>query len=101
MSPVKAVCEAPSRVVGLVMAGKARALLHGRYYVSTEDIQRVAHPVLRHRILTNFNAEADGVGSNEVIDLLLDKVPRDPSDTIDDTLAKRVFAEGKTSQSEE
>ncbi len=84
----------------LVMAGKARALLHGRYYVSTEDIQRVAHPALRHRVITNFNAEADGVGSNEVVDLLLREVPRDPSDTIDETLAKRVFADGKGSQSE-
>ncbi len=85
----------------LVMAGKARALLHGRYYVSTEDVQQVAYPVLRHRILTNFNAEADGIGSNEVIGLLLKEVPRDPSDTIDDSLAQRVFAEGKTLQSEE
>ncbi|HZY83309.1 MAG TPA: AAA family ATPase, partial [Gemmataceae bacterium] len=45
----------------LVLAAKARAVLYGRYYVSTEDIRAVAGPVLRHRIITNFNAEAEGV----------------------------------------
>jgi MoxR-like ATPase len=45
----------------LILAGKARALLKGRYHVSTEDIRQVALPVLRHRIVTNFNAEAEGV----------------------------------------
>src|SRR5438876_10431936 len=42
----------------LVLGAKARAVLHGRYYVSCEDIREVARPVLRHRIITNFNAEA-------------------------------------------
>src|SRR5262249_15301472 len=45
----------------LVLAGKARAMLHGRYHVTIEDIQAAAHPVLRHRIVLNFNAEADGI----------------------------------------
>ncbi|HEV3446733.1 MAG TPA: AAA family ATPase, partial [Gemmataceae bacterium] len=44
----------------LVLGAKARAVLHGRYYVSCEDIRAVAAPVLRHRIITNFNAEAEG-----------------------------------------
>ncbi len=76
----------------LVLAGKARALIHGRYYVSTEDIRQVAYPVLRHRIITNFNAEAEGVRSDDVVRNLIDEVPHDASETIDDDLASRVFA---------
>ena len=47
----------------LVLGAKARAVLNGRYYVSCEDIREVAIPVLRHRIITNFNAEAEGIRS--------------------------------------
>src|SRR5262249_37287101 len=47
----------------LILAAKARAVLHGRYYVSCEDVRSVAVPVLRHRIITNFNAEAEGIKS--------------------------------------
>ena len=43
-----------------MLGAKARAVLHGRFYVSRDDIRAVAHPVLRHRIMTNFNAEAEG-----------------------------------------
>ena len=45
----------------MVLGGKVRALLKGRYTVSTEDIQALAKPVLRHRILTNFHAESEGI----------------------------------------
>ena len=76
----------------LVMAGKARALLEGRYYVSTDDIRAVAHPVLRHRVLTNFNAEAEGISSDEIIRRLIEAVPPDSSATMDEALAGRVFA---------
>ena len=58
----------------LVLGAKARAILHGRYHVAYEDIKAVAAPVLRHRILTNFNAEADGITSLDVINRLLEKV---------------------------
>ena len=58
----------------LVLGAKARAILHGRYHVSYEDIKAVAIPVLRHRILTNFNAEADGITSLDIINGLLEKV---------------------------
>ena len=58
----------------LVLGAKARAIMHGRYHVSYEDIKAVAKPVLRHRILTNFNAEADGITSLDIISQLLDKV---------------------------
>ncbi len=56
----------------LVLGGKARAIMHGRYHVSYDDIRAVAKPVLRHRILTNFNAEADGISSLDIIDRLLE-----------------------------
>jgi MoxR-like ATPase len=64
----------------LVLAAKARAVLHGRYYVSCEDIRAVAHPVLRHRIITNFNAEAEGIKPDDIIERLINLVPRDPQD---------------------
>ncbi len=55
----------------LLLAGKARAVLHGRPAVSLEDIRAVAPPVLRHRILVNFQAEADGVDAEQVVSRLL------------------------------
>jgi len=76
----------------LILAGKARAILRGRYFVSAEDVRAVAHPVLRHRILTNFNAEADGVRSDDIIDQLLESVPADASAEMDAAMAGRVFA---------
>ena len=51
----------------LVLAAKARALTHGRYHVAGEDIQALVPPVLRHRLLTNFHAESDGVTSDEIL----------------------------------
>lgn len=62
----------------LILASKARALLKGRYHVSIDDIQAVAAPVLRHRILVNFRAEADHVTVEDIIQKLLEtvKVPQ-------------------------
>jgi MoxR-like ATPase len=59
----------------LILGAKARALTDGRYHVSFEDIRALAHPVLRHRILTNFRAESEGVTSDALIDELLRIVP--------------------------
>jgi MoxR-like ATPase len=64
----------------LVLGAKARAVLHGRYYVSCEDIRAVAAPVLRHRIITNFNAEAEGVKADDIVQRLADLIPRDPNE---------------------
>ncbi|MDJ1481150.1 MoxR family ATPase [Cytophagaceae bacterium YF14B1] len=58
----------------LVVCAKARALIKGRYAVTPEDIEALAKPVLRHRILLNFKAEADGVSPDRVIEALLSKV---------------------------
>jgi len=59
----------------LVLGAKARALTMGRYNVSFEDISALAHPVLRHRVLTNFHAESEGKTSAELVDMLLEVVP--------------------------
>jgi MoxR-like ATPase len=58
----------------LVLAGKARALTSGRYHVNFEDIRALAHPVLRHRVLTNFRAQSEGVTSDSIVDRLLEVV---------------------------
>ena len=58
----------------LVLGAKARALTQGRYNVSFEDISALAHPVLRHRVLTNFHAESEGKTSGQLVDMLLDAV---------------------------
>ncbi|PYS04749.1 MAG: AAA family ATPase [Acidobacteria bacterium] len=59
----------------LILGGKARALIHGRYNVSVEDIQALAYPVFRHRILTNFHAESENIRSEDIIRRLLGAVP--------------------------
>jgi MoxR-like ATPase len=58
----------------LVLGAKARALTSGRYHVSFDDIRAMAHPVLRHRVLTNFRAESEGVSTDSIIDELLSAV---------------------------
>jgi MoxR-like ATPase len=55
----------------LILGGKARAILHGRVHVTTEDIREVAYPVLRHRIVTTFNADAEGITTDVIIDKLI------------------------------
>ena len=59
----------------LILAGKARALLHGRYNVAIEDIKELALPVLRHRIVTNFNADSEGITVEDIIKKLLQTIP--------------------------
>ena len=61
----------------LILGAKARAMLHGRAYASTEDVRAVASPVLRHRIITNFNAEAEGVNADEIVRRLTEIIPQD------------------------
>lgn len=59
----------------LVLGAKARAVLSGRYFVSRDDIRAVALPVLRHRIRTNFNADAEGITTDDLILRLVDALP--------------------------
>jgi MoxR-like ATPase len=65
----------------LVLGAKARAVLNGRFFAGIDDIRAVAFPVLRHRIMTNFNAEAEGIKPDDIIRRLLDVVPADGDDT--------------------
>ena len=58
----------------LILGAKAREMLKGRTYVSTEDVRAVALPVLRHRIITNFNAEADGITTDDIIRRILEQL---------------------------
>ena len=58
----------------MVLGAKARALLYGRAHVNFDDIQALAHPVLRHRILINYRAEAEGVSVDSIVDRLLKSV---------------------------
>ena len=64
----------PRAGIGLVMAAKARAILYGRYHATTEDVRQMALPVLRHRVLTTFNAEAAGITSDQLIEMLLEQI---------------------------
>ncbi len=59
----------------LVLGAKARALCSGRYHVSFEDIRSLAHPVMRHRVLTNFRAESEGIHTDTIVDELIQQVP--------------------------
>jgi len=64
----------------LVLAAKAKAILSGSVHVTPDHIRSVALPVLRHRMITNFNAEADGVTADTIVQHLLDELPVDRSD---------------------
>jgi MoxR-like ATPase len=64
----------------MMLSAKARAALHGKTFAGIEDIQTVVHPVMRHRIVTNFNAEADGLKADDLIDRLVEAVPINPSE---------------------
>ncbi len=65
----------PRGLQALVTCGQVRALLEGRYNVSIEDIQALAHATLRHRLLLNFEGQAEGMTTDRVIDLLVEQVP--------------------------
>jgi len=65
----------PRATQNLVIGAKARAALNGRFYASPRDVRESAVIVLRHRIIPNFSAEAEGVSSMQVIDQLLKEVP--------------------------
>ena len=78
----------------LILGGKARAILNGRYYVSAEDIRAVAHPVLRHRIITNFSAEAEGIRPDDIVDKLIETTASDrPEGLADERLPEVLGSE--------
>jgi MoxR-like ATPase len=65
----------PRACQNLVMAGKVRAILQGRFHVTVDDIEALALPVLRHRIVPTFSADADGIDSDEIVRRILKAVP--------------------------
>ncbi len=82
----------PRAVQFLIIGGKARALLHGRAHVSTDDIQALAKPVLRHRLLVNFAAESEGVTPDEIIQRLVAITPTKEDELSSDARFKKIFA---------
>jgi MoxR-like ATPase len=78
----------------LVLGAKAHAVLHGRLHVSAEDVRAVAHPVLRHRIIPSFSAEAEGITSDTVIDRLVDEVRPNESAALADGSLPKVISQG-------
>jgi MoxR-like ATPase len=67
--------SSPRGTQSLVLAGKVTALLDGRFNVSFSDIRAVIKPSLRHRIILNFEGEAEGITAEEIIDDLVQKIP--------------------------
>lgn len=66
----------PRASIYLLMAAKARAILHGRFHATTEDVQEVALPVLRHRVIPTFNAEAAGITNDQIVTRILEELSR-------------------------
>ncbi len=64
----------PRASIAMYIASKAEALMHGRDYVTPEDVKVVSYPVLRHRIILNYEAEAEGITTDKVIKQILSRV---------------------------
>lgn len=82
----------PRAVQFLLLGGKARALLSGRNHVSTADIAALAAPVLRHRVVTNFSAESEGVTADRVIERLVQETPSKEGELTSDPRLQKIFA---------
>jgi MoxR-like ATPase len=82
----------PRAVQFLIIGAKTRALMHSRTHVTVEDIQTLAKPVLRHRIVVNFAAESDGVTPDAIVDRLLQSTPAQEDELANDARFKAIFA---------
>ncbi len=82
----------PRAVQFLILGGKARALLRGRTHVSTDDIQALAKPVLRHRLVVNFAAESEGITADHVVQKLLEVTPTKEDELTSDARFQTIFA---------
>ncbi len=67
----------PRASLFMILAGKARAILRGRYHVAIEDVQAAARPILRHRIIPNFAAQSEGLTTDDIVEKLLQTIPAD------------------------
>ena len=65
----------PRASIWLIKAAKANAMINGRGHVIPEDVKEIAHEVLRHRLILTFEAEADEINTDKVIDTILEKIP--------------------------
>ena len=82
----------PRAVQFLILGGKARALMHGRTQVSTDDIAALAKPILRHRVVVNFAAESDGVSADTIIEELIKITPTKEDELSRDARFQKIFA---------
>ncbi len=82
----------PRAMQNLLLGGKTRALLSGRTHVSTDDIQALAAPVMRHRITPNFTAESEGITSDKVVERLIKETPSKESELTSDPRLGKIFA---------
>jgi MoxR-like ATPase len=82
----------PRAVQFLIVGAKARALLHGRTHVSTDDIQALAKPVLRHRLVVNFASESEGVTADSIVDRILEVTPTKEDELTRDARFQKIFA---------
>ncbi len=82
----------PRAVQFLILGGKARALLDGRFHVQVEDIAALAPPVLRHRMVVNFAAESEGISSDDVITRIVDATPKTEDELTRDARFQKIFA---------
>ena len=73
--------DSPRGAQTVVLAAKVRALLEGRFNVSFEDVRRVYLPAMRHRVVPNFEAQAEGITSDQILLEILDQVSEKGSDT--------------------
>jgi len=82
----------PRAVQFLILGGKAKALLNGRFHVQIEDVQSLAKSVLRHRMVVNFAAESDGITSDDVIERIIEATPTNEDELTRDARFKKIFA---------
>ncbi len=82
----------PRAVQFMILGSKARALLHGRTHVATDDIQALAKPVLRHRLVLNFAAESEGVTPDDIVERLIQITPTKENELTSDARFQKIFA---------
>jgi len=82
----------PRAVQYLILGAKARTLLHGRTHVTVEDVQALARPVLRHRLVLSFTAESEGITADQVIDRILAITPAKEDELTRDERFQKIFA---------
>jgi transcription initiation factor TFIIIB Brf1 subunit/transcription initiation factor TFIIB len=76
----------------IITTARARAILQGRFYVTSEDVKYVAYPVLRHRIIKNFSAEAEGITTDKIIDKLIETTALSENELLEDQRLPKIFA---------